>query len=503
VINQPVSTAKLFLAQLTLPVHRCMVRIAVDSATQVGSLLSFSDSDRYNLDVAVEEAFCNAVDHFSGPAGEGDRIHVEFFVEEDSLIVSIREKGIPFDLQQADRYTPDSLETTDLPGLGMLLMQQGMDSVELFVHGREGKETRLVKKIKYGALPLKLLGTKPIKRGKKRPTVKDAVIRPPEQHELAEVCRLAWRCYGYTQEDLLYDLDLLTKKFLSGEFKPVVAFDPASGAMIGHGGLKYHDPKVKVSELGLAFVDPAYRCPGLSARMGTAVFDIARENGDAGVFDCSVTTHTFSQKGMQEFLGSRPCSLLMGIAASGMQAKELATSEQEKGSVMNHYFAFDRSPGTIYVSPRHQAMVDEIYHWLELPREFGVPEMEPPPGESAVSVFPLPDELNVAFIIAHTIGTDTVDEVAQGLRQCKRDCRDAVYAFLPLGVSSSPYLVEQCERLGFSFAGIMPHIHDGDDRILMQHVSIPLDPEKIRLYGDMSRKLFSYILEEKGRIEDL
>jgi hypothetical protein len=389
----------------------------------------------------------------------------------------------------------------DAPGLGMLLMHQGMDSVELFVHGRKGKETRLTKKIKYGALPQELLATKDVKRGRKRPTVKDPIIRQPTADEIAEICRLAWRCYGFTQEDFLYDLELLTKKYESGELKSVVAFDSASGNMIGHVGLKYHDPKVKVPELAFAFLDPTYRCSGLSIKMAVEVFELSRTNGDLGVFDCAVTTHVFSQKATQEYFGARPCNMLMGIAASGMQVKELATSSQNKGSVLSSYYAFDRSPRKVYPLSRHLEMITEIYEWIELPREFGTPDTSLPMGDSSVSVFPLPDELNVAFVIVHTIGENTVKEVADGLQQCKEDRRDAVYAFLPLGVASSPYLVEECEKLGFSFAGIMPHIHDGDDRILMQRVDIPLDMEAIRIYGDMGRKLFEYIKAEKKRAE--
>ena len=95
----------------------------------------------------------------------------------------------------------------------------------------------------------------------------------------------------------------------------MVAFDPASGNMIGHAGLKYHDLKTKVPELALAFIDPAYRCSGLSAQMATDIFKRAEDAGDAGVFDCAVTTHLFFQKAVQ-LSGSRPCSLLMGIARS-------------------------------------------------------------------------------------------------------------------------------------------------------------------------------------------
>ncbi|MCK5687485.1 ATP-binding protein [bacterium] len=501
-INKSRPDATFFLVKLQLPLHTIFTRTATSSAVQIAELLSFNDKDKYYLESAVDEAFCNAVEHFSGIVKNDEYIYVEFTIEEDSLVVSIRDKGIPFDLRQADRYTPDNIEGMDFPGLGMLLMHQGMDSVELFVHGREGKETRLTKKIKYKNIPQELLDTRIRKRGVKRPTIRDAIIRVPRLDELGEITRLAWRCYGFTQEDLLYDVDLLTKKVKNGEFKPVVAFDPKSSDMIGHGGLKYHDLKVKVGEFSLGFVDPSYRCPGLVEKVMKELLEIAKNNGDAGMFDCSVTTHTFSQKAQQVHIGSKPCGLMLGIAASGMQVKELKTSKQDKGSIVNHYIPFDFSQETIYVTDHHREMAEKIYSWMELPRTFGVADMEPPAGDSNISMFTLPDELNVTFIIVHTIGTDTVDEITNGFQQCRRDGRDAVYLFLPCGVSSSPYLVEKCENLGFSFAGIMPHIHDGDDRFLMQNVSIPLDLEKIRVYGDMGRELFDYIKMEIKRIED-
>ena len=382
-------------------------------------------------------------------------------------------------------------------------MHQAMDSVELFVHGRKGKEVRMTKKVRYGSLPAELVDTRPVARAAKRPTVKEPEVRLTRPDELAEVCRLAWRCYGFTQEEFLYDLEALTKKVEAGEFKSVIGIDPASGNIIGHAGFKYHDPAVKVPELGLAFVDPAYRSPGLAPKMTQLLFAMARDEGDRGVFDCSVTTHTFSQKGLQDVMGCRPCCLMLGIAASGMQAKELATSRQEKGSVVNHYYAMDRTPETIFIPPRHQAMVADIYRWMEMPREFGAADTEPPEGASSVSIFPLSGELNVAFIIVHSIGADTVGEIADGLERCRTDRMDAVYLFLSAGDKAAAWLVEQCERLRFFFAGVMPHVHDGQDRVLMQYVDVALDMDAIRVYGDMSRQLKAYVMEEQRRVRDL
>ncbi|MFT5729352.1 MAG: anti-sigma regulatory factor (Ser/Thr protein kinase) [Desulforhopalus sp.] len=492
----------ILLAQITLPVQKIMVNTAVQCTHQIAKILAFTETEAIQLELAIEEVFCNAVEHFSGPV-EGEQILLEFSIENDLLIISIRENGIPFDLKSVKQYTPSNLDDISRPGLGMLLMKQGVDTIDFFVHGRDGKETRLTKKISLNNIPKELQIVGKERTRKKRFNVPKPELRAPKLSELSEICRLAWRCYGYTQEELLYDLDQLKEKTLSGELQSIVAFDPESGNMIGHAGLKLHDPASKVPELGLAFVDSTYRCPDLSHRLGRSLMDIAERHGDDGVFDCSVTTHTFSQKAMQKTCGSKACCLLMGIAAAGLQAKELITSKQDKGSVISHYYAFNRSKHTIFCPSHHQKMVAEIYNWLELPREFGASDSNAAQGESSVSVFPSPDELNVAFIIVNKIGTTTLEKVTRELQQCRHDNKDAVYAFIPFGVPASPILVEQCEQIGFSFAGIMPHIHEGDDRIIMQCICTPINTEAIRLYGEESRKLFSYILKDQQRLAEM
>ena len=491
----------ILLAQIKLPIYNIMVNTAVHCTSQIARILTFTDTETLQLELAIEEAFCNAVNHFSGSV-VGEQIVLEFSIEDDLLIISIRENGIPFDRNSAKQYIPGNLGEMSRPGLGMLLMRQGVDTIEFFVHGREGKETRLTKKISPNNIPQELQALGKGRTREKRSNVAQPELRKPKLTELSEICRLAWRCYGYTQEELLYDLEQLKEKTISGELQSIVAFDPESGNMIGHAGLKLHDPTSKVPELGLAFVDSKYRCPDLSHRLGRSLMDIAEKNGDDGVFDCSVTTHTFSQKAMQKTCGSKACCLLMGITAVGLQAKEIMTSQQDKGSTISHYYAFNRSKHTVFCPQHHQEMVTKIYQWLELPREFGSAESNPAQGQSSVNVFQSPDELNVVFITVNQIGTTTLEEVTRNLRQCRHDNNDAVYLFLPLGVSTSPTLVEQCEQIGFSFAGIMPHIHVGDDRIIMQCIYTPINIEAIRLYGEESRKLFSYILKEQHRLTE-
>nr|WP_320114944.1 ATP-binding protein [uncultured Desulfuromonas sp.] len=486
----------IFLAKLSLPVSRSMVSVAVGCAGQVTQALQLDKTFRSQLELAVEEAFSNIVEHYSVIPGADDRIHVAFALNADTLVVSLTEKGMPFSPEAGPRYSSERLETMERPGLGTLLMSQCVDHVEFLLHGRQGKETRLSKTLTDVTIPEDLL---PLKQPHKpqRLTVDDFEIHCPEEHELAEISRLAWKCYGYSQEELLYDLDLLKKKFRCGEYRPVVVIDATTRAMVMHSCLKYHDPNSHVPEYGLAFADPAYRVPRQAVRaMASKAFELARNNGADGVFDCSVTTHTASQKGMQVYCGSQPCSLFFAIAAAGMQARELSTSVQEKGSVINHYFAFNRTVKQVFCPPRHLDIMRCIYQWLELPREFSQPQTCALTGDAETDVFALPDELNVVFITVRKIGEQSVEQIGQALRDARLKRRHAVFVFIPLGMPAAPALVDHCEKMGFSFAGLMPHIHDGDDRILMQYVDCPVNLDAIRVYGDHSRQLFDYVVRE-------
>ncbi len=493
---------KIFLIKAELPVNLLMTRNAVQTATQIAELLSLTPKNKFDLEVAVEEAFSNAVQHFSKDSITDEKIYLEFTIEDGFLIISIRENGIPFNMDTANRFTPGDLEGMENPGLGTFLIEQSMDSVEYFVHGRDGKETRLKKRISSAIIPEELVPVAVRRKGRNRPLVKDGICREATLEDLPEICRLAWKCYGYTQEDLLYNLELLTEHFKNNEIKPIIYIDKASGDMVAHEALKYHDPLTNVSELGLAFIDPSYRCPDISKVFAEAALRISIANGDRGMFDCSVTTHIYSQKASQTLLGSAPCGILIGIAASGMQAKELTTTKQEKGTVVNHYRAHDKTPHTIFITRKHHDIASKIYSWLELPRSIKSETTEPQ-GESSVITIPLPDELNVSFIVVNMIGSDTLNEIRSAFKDCRSKFQDAVYLFLPSGVSTSPYIADQSEKLGFSFAGVMPHIHNNDDRFIMQWVNIDVDYSKIKVFGKRSAELLAYITTERDRITQL
>lgn len=478
------------LGQLSVPANIAFTRAVLAYTGQVGQVLAFDEQENNALQLAVDEAFCNAVTHYGAAKLEAETINVDFALIDSALVVSIRERGIPFDPTQAMPYSTDSFEAALKPGIGMRLMQRCVDKVEFLAHGRDGKEVRLTKRLRSEARPQALVAAVP---ERKRITVKEPEVRLVRRDELLAVSKLAWNCYGYSHVATLYDTAKLLQRYDAGSYVPIAAFDPATGEMFGHECLKFNDPATRVPELGLAFVDTHYRCAGASAQMARELFAWARMHGCAGVYDTSVTTHTQSQKQLQEQLGSAPCGMFLAFAPRGLRVKELATDVQPKGSVINHYFALDRSEATLYPPANHREMVREIYEWLQLPRALAEAAAPAPTGESIVEVQNLPEEQNADIIVVRRIGADCLERIRESMKASRWGCKDAVYAFLPLQSPQLPALFAECEQLGLSFAGVMPHIHFGEDRILLHWINTPLDMESIHVHGDRSRKLFAYI----------
>lgn len=332
----------------------------------------------------------------------------------------------------------------------------------------------------------------------RRISVSEPVIRLATGEDVPLIRQLAVRCYGYTQEQLLYDVDSFQQSMNTGELVSFVITEPR-GEIFYHLALKYHTPEVP--EMGFAFMDLAYRCAGLSKRVGLAALEYAKAHGAEGVFACSVTTHTASQKGMED-IGAFPCGLMMGIAATGMQSNVPDATAQEKGSTLNQYIPIDKTHRTIYLPARHHGIAADIYGWMDLPRTVLQGPGGAFPGSSPkLNVLRLGPELNVAFIVVNAVGEGIVAAIDDARRHCQKQAMNAVYAFIPTGIPEAPTLVEACEHMGFFFAGLMPHIHDGDDRIILQWLALDLDEGMIRMHGDRIRHLCRYVFQERKRVE--
>lgn len=118
------------------------------------------NSDIYKVQLAVDEAFSNIVDHAFGGECLKD-VECTCKISEDGLTVLLLDCGKPFDPNTIpDPDLSASLEERDIGGLGLYFMHQYMDEVEFtFIKRMDGEpECNLLRMVK-------LL---PEKRGKKK-----------------------------------------------------------------------------------------------------------------------------------------------------------------------------------------------------------------------------------------------------------------------------------------------------------------------------------------------
>ncbi|MCJ7618921.1 MAG: ATP-binding protein [Anaerolineae bacterium] len=100
----------------------------------------------YEVELAVDEASSNIIEHAYGGEGRGD-IQITCRIDRDRLTFILRDFGRPFD--PANVAQPDlgaSLEDRDSGGLGVYLMRQLMDEVDFQFTPDAGNALTMVKR---------------------------------------------------------------------------------------------------------------------------------------------------------------------------------------------------------------------------------------------------------------------------------------------------------------------------------------------------------------------
>lgn len=108
--------------------------------------LRLSEKDTDHVQMAVDEAVTNVMEHAYRGRGDG-RIDIDCRVTGRELRIEIRDGGNPFDpdtIQEPNIHSP--LSERAIGGLGVFFMRKLMDRVE-FSRDRRGNITRMTKKL--------------------------------------------------------------------------------------------------------------------------------------------------------------------------------------------------------------------------------------------------------------------------------------------------------------------------------------------------------------------
>ena len=120
---------------------------AIECVTEWAQKAGFDERALYEIQLAVDEACANVVDHAYQGEDTGD-IEVSCHLDAQILTVQVRDWGTGFNLAEVEEPDLEApLEERSLGGLGLFLVRQVMDEVQFTSDPEQGNELRMSKRL--------------------------------------------------------------------------------------------------------------------------------------------------------------------------------------------------------------------------------------------------------------------------------------------------------------------------------------------------------------------
>lgn len=116
---------------------------------QAASDAGFDEKDIYAVELAVDEACANIIEHAYGGEGKGD-IECTYKFTKDWIEIIIKDNGKPFDPEiiPSPNFSVD-LDQLKPRGAGLYIIKNMMDDVDFEFSESSGNVIRMVKRKKY------------------------------------------------------------------------------------------------------------------------------------------------------------------------------------------------------------------------------------------------------------------------------------------------------------------------------------------------------------------
>ncbi len=486
---------------LNLPGQVSYLPAALAYVCEISQQLGFSDEEVGHIRLATEEAITNVIQH-----GLEENAGASFELACDAgplgLRLTLHEKGLPFSPDEAPQYHPEDAGIDSQPrGLGMFLMKQCMDQVLYNNLGREGKETVLVKYLKgkiehgesgtEGQLP-SAGETGRVPEGSAAPRLTVSLLAP---QQALEVSRAAYRSWGYCYEDFIYHPNRIVEMNRQGTLVCAVAV-LEDGRLCGHAALKLAGRDEPIAELGVAFVVPEFRKLGALQKMSLFLLDHSRTLGLSGLFVWAVTSHTFSQK-TASGLGFATTAVLIGALPNDVDFKGISVAGAQKESAVLMYLPLNESPAVCIFAPlHHRKHIEETFLHLRVPVKCENARGERSEVCGAPTALQVSSDkvLNAAKIRVLRLGEDVFFLVKKATRDLCCDGFASILLWLDLQDPQVSAAVEDFEKLGFFYSGVLPFAMDGHHALILQYLNnLKIDYEKIKVYSELGQALLGYV----------
>lgn len=483
-------------SQIIIPNNLSYLPIVLGYVRGIADYFNFSKADIQKIELAVEEAVANVIQNSFLPE-EDATFEIGCRRIAEGLEITIHDKGLPCDPSQQDEFKPkNDMEDMSHEGLGSFLIKELMDEFEFSNLGFKGKETRFVKYFDSTCIIDGLADHAPevSKPNEDKTAPQDLInftIRKMKPEEAVEVSRCVYDSYGYSYaNEHIYYPERVAAMNKNGDLRSLVAVTD-SGEVGGHFALIFH--KGLPAEIGIAVTKKKFRGQKIAGKLGAALDEEARAMKLKGLQVREVTVHPYTQKFCQK-LGYTDCGFLLAHSPTTMSFKGIADELAQRNTDIVGFKYFDK-PGerTVYVPQQHRQFIEKLYDDLKVPVTFAEPpeiDLSETKTEADITANSV---RSVCEIHIPCYGGDIISVLKQELSTMRLNEIKVAEMYLNLMDPATPYVVEEAEKLGFFFTGILPETK-GHDSLIMQYLNgIQMDYAGPTIISDTAQELLSYI----------
>lgn len=481
------------LVRLTVRTRTSLVPAVVNVVRVLAEMQGFEAREAGQVEVVAEEACLNAIQHAFGDDPDAQyTLSVER--RPGQFVVAVEDQGLPFDWRR--------VEAGGGAGFGWLLIKAFTDEAAYINLGRGGKRLELIRNLPERRVEAGCAGTDTALEVSATTEVESVSDVPLEMRLLRSeegvaLARCFYRSYGYTYAEDIYYPERMREAIDQGLQYSFVAVTP-DGEIVGHVAMVKRHPDSRVAEIGQAAVLPAFRGRKIFETLKELAGEFSRTHGIYGLYSESVTVHPFTQRANLK-LGACETGILLAYAPDRLTFKHIEHTIRNRQTTVLFYLRVLEEPHrVVYPPPAHRSVIERIYGHAGLRRtvaDAGPPApFEDVPASLDVTIHP---DFGLAFLTVVRCGCDLVDLVRVRLRQLCHNRMDCIYLDLPLAHSWTAHACSALETLGFSFAGVIPEMFDGDVLRLQFLNNVTVSPEEAVLASDFARDLFEYVLASR------
>ncbi len=483
---------------LTIPNKLSYITITQSLVREMATIMGYLKPDILKLELAVEEAAKNIIEHSFAP---GEETTFDMIIEPhvSGIIIEFKDKGFPFDPTEIPDYDPKNKSNVlEAKGLGTFLIKQLVDEVSYINLGKDGKEIILFKYLDKKSIKdvITKLEIKNAEKDKKQPLPVGSVdfkVRRMKPEEAIDVSKCAYTTYGltYVHEDIYFP-ERIRDMNIKGELISYVAVSDRNEIM-GHIALEIEDRDPKFPQLGMAFVNPKFQGHGCMRVMNTKMIKDAENDDFYGIYARGVTTHPYSQKVIEKF-GFNDMAIFLSSGV-GREYKGISDDETRRESVViMGLYLHPLEEMIIYYPKKHTNIIKRIYDNLNLkPKFIEVNQKKINEKNQSIIKVSIDNVSHIAIIKVIEYGKDVLFEIKETLNDFCHKRYETIYLYLKLSDPLTAKYSPEFEKMNFFFSGIMPGSNNNDELVLQYLNNYVVDYDKVVVNSDFGKELKEYI----------